>query len=819
MLNIAIMKTLKHLLTALLLMVATVAMAYDFEVDGIYYNITNATNKTVEMVAPPYGKYTGNVIIPACIEYNGEKYDVVAIGGNAFYFCYDLTSITIPSSIIRIGGGAFTNCTGLTTVNINDIAAWCQIEFVDYYSTPFNFAEKMYLNGELLVNLVIPDGVKEIKQYAFYKNKNIAGVVIPNSVIGIGYKAFLGCSGIESVIIGNCVEKIGDYAFHGCSKMSDLSIGTQVKNIGESAFQSCNNLQRINIESLESWFNISFSDRTANPVYYAKDIYLDNELVTNIVVPMSVTRINDYAFINCSQLKNIDISGSVEVVGSYAFENCVGLTSIIIPNSVTSIGNYAFNKCSNLKTIINLSNLTFQAKSTNNGYIAYYAENVINAKNGSIVNDFVFSSENKVHTLVTYLGTEDELELPKDYNGENYHIESYAFDNNGLISMVKIPNSVLSIGNYAFRNCQNLQLLYIGSSIERISNYAFAGCYNIMDIYNFSTKAITCEKEIFSTDVYNNATLYVPKGRVQAYSKTTPWSEFYIEEIKPFTITYMVDGKVYRTQTIDCGADIPTIEEPVKQGYTFSGWSEIPATMPAEDIIITGSFTVNTYAVTYIVDGEVYAIDSIAYGCEIVLRDEPVKEGHTFSGWSEIPATMSDEDITITGSFTVNTYVVTYIVDGTVYVTDSVVYGAEIVPRDEPTREGHTFSGWSEIPATMPAANITIMGSFAVNSYTVTFMIDGEVYETMSVEFGAEIELPTPPEKEGHTFSGWLGVPDTMPAEDIVIEGKFIADDTGINDVKNESSNVRTVYDLQGRKVDNPTNGIYIVNGKKVFVK
>ena len=169
--------------------------------------------QVVNDISRKYGKYVG--------EYNGEKYDVVAIGGNAFYFCYDLTSITIPSSIIRIGGGAFTNCTGLTTVNINDIAAWCQIEFVDYYSTPFNFAEKMYLNGELLVNLVIPDGVKEIKQYAFYKNKNIAGVVIPNSVIGIVYKAFLGCSGIESVIIGNCVEKIGDYAFHGCSKMSD----------------------------------------------------------------------------------------------------------------------------------------------------------------------------------------------------------------------------------------------------------------------------------------------------------------------------------------------------------------------------------------------------------------------------------------------------------------------------------------------------------------------------------------------------------------------------------------------------------------------
>lgn len=813
------MKTLKHLLTALLLMVATVANAYDFVVDDIYYYITNATSKTVAVCSPPYSKYEGNVIIPDCVEYNGEVYDVVAIGSNAFYFCYDLTSITIPSSIVSIGGGAFANCTGLTTVNINDIAAWCQIEFVDKYSTPFNVAKKMYLNGELLVNLVIPDGVKEIKQYAFYKNKNIASVVISNSVTGIGYNAFAGCSGIESVIIGNCVEKIGDNAFYGCSKMSDLSIGTQVKNIGESAFENCKNLQRINIESLESWFNISFSERTANPVYYAKDIYLDNELVTNIVVPVSVTRINDYAFINCSQLKNINISGSVEVVGRGAFENCVGLTSIIIPNSITSIGDYAFNGCSNLKTIINLSNLTFQAKSTINGYIAYYAENVINAKNGSIINDFVFSSENNVHTLVTYLGTEDELELPEDYNGENYHIKNYAFENNKLINIVKIPNSVLSIGYYAFKNCQNLQMLYIGSSIEKISDYAFAGCNNIMNIYNLSTKAITCDKEIFSIDAYNNATLYVPKGRVQAYSRTTPWSEFYIEEIKPFTITYMVDGKVYRTQTIDCGADIPTIEEPVKQGYTFSGWSEIPATMPAEDIIITGTFTINTYAVTYVVDGEVFATDSIVYGAEMVPRDEPTKEGHTFSGWSETPETMPAEDITITGTFTVNTYVVTYIVDGTVYVTDSIAYGAEIVPRDEPTKEGHTFSGWSEIPATMPAANITIMGTFSINSYTVTFMIDGEVYETAIVEFGAEIELPTPSEKEGYIFGGWVGVPDSMPAQDVVIEGEYIVDTTGINDVKTESSNVRTVYDLQGRKVENPTNGIYIVNGKKVFVK
>ncbi|MBQ8450873.1 MAG: InlB B-repeat-containing protein, partial [Bacteroidaceae bacterium] len=162
-----------------------------------------------------------------------------------------------------------------------------------------------------------------------------------------------------------------------------------------------------------------------------------------------------------------------------------------------------------------------------------------------------------------------------------------------------------------------------------------------------------------------------------------------------------------------------------------------------------------------------------------------------------------------------------YKIDGETYATDSITYGATITPIAEPTKEGHTFSGWSEIPETMPAKDIIVEGSFSVNSYTVTFMIDGDVYETATVEFGAEIELPTPAEKPGYIFSGWLDVPTTMPAKDIVIEGKFEIDTTGINTVtldleKNE------VYNLKGQRITeskNLTRGIYIVNGKKTLVK
>ncbi len=136
-------------------------------------------------------------------------------------------------------------------------------------------------------------------------------------------------------------------------------------------------------------------------------------------------------------------------------------------------------------------------------------------------------------------------------------------------------------------------------------------------------------------------------------TEITADTTLYVEYRKlTYTITYIVDGEVYATDSIEYGAAITLMDEPAKEGYTFSGWSEVPETMPAQDVTVTGSFTVNRYAITYTVDGEVYATDSIEYGAAITLMDEPVKEGYTFSGWSEVPETMPAEDVTVTGSFT-----------------------------------------------------------------------------------------------------------------------------------------------------------------------
>ena len=264
-----------------------------------------------------------------------------------------------------------------------------------------------------------------------------------------------------------------------------------------------------------------------------------------------------------------------------------------------------------------------------------------------------------------------------------------------------------------------------------------------------------------------------------------------------FTITYIVDGEEYATETYAYGEVVTPQAAPAeKEGYTFSGWSEIPETMPAENVTVTGTFAVNSYNIVYYVDGEVYQTQSVEYGATINAIAEPTKDGYTFSGWSEIPETMPAEDVEVTGTFAVNSYDIVYYVDGEVYQTQSVEYGATVTPVAEPTKDGYTFSGWSEIPETMPAENVTVTGTFAVNSYDIVYYVDGEVYQTQSVEYGATVTPIAEPTKDGYTFSGWSEIPATMPAENVTVTGSFtivIKENVEVTD-ENKEENANATY-------------------------
>ena len=290
-----------------------------------------------------------------------------------------------------------------------------------------------------------------------------------------------------------------------------------------------------------------------------------------------------------------------------------------------------------------------------------------------------------------------------------------------------------------------------------------------------------------------------------------------------YKLIYMVDGEVYKTYDVVYDTAITPEAEPTKEGYTFSGWSEIPETMPAHDVTVTGTFSINSYKLTYTVDGEVYKTYDLEYGATITPEAEPTKEGYNFSGWSEIPATMPAHDVTVTGSFSKGQYKLIYMLDGQTYKTISYDYGDAITPEPAPIREGYTFSGWSEIPATMPAHDVTVTGTFSINSYKLTYVVDGVEYKSYDIEYGATITPEAEPTKEGYTFSGWSEIPATMPAHDVTVTGTFTLD-TGISQIMSAENGGVMIFTIDGKRVDNLKKGMNVIRMKdgttrKVVVK
>ena len=175
----------------------------------------------------PNELFSGNQTILSIILPNG----LIEIPNNAFYNCR-LTSILIPNSVTTIGSSAFYDCSALTNVYYNgSVADWCQIEFSNIFSNPLSNGANFYINNQLVTDLVIPDEVITIKNYAFPGCTSLTSVTIPNSVTSIGYGAFNGCSALTSVTIPNSVTSIGGSAFSYCTSLTSVTIGNKVQNI------------------------------------------------------------------------------------------------------------------------------------------------------------------------------------------------------------------------------------------------------------------------------------------------------------------------------------------------------------------------------------------------------------------------------------------------------------------------------------------------------------------------------------------------------------------------------------------------------------
>lgn len=325
------------------------------------------------------------------------------------------------------------------------------------------------------------DGVDGIYYYIYYDSASVTSnpdnyfgdIVIPETiqvdgktytVTSISDSAFEDCSGLTSIKLPEGLTTIGNSAFRDCSGLTSIDIPAGVIKIYYDAFLGCSGLKAVNISDLSAWCRMDFDTLYSNPLYYAHNLYLNGELVTDLTIPADITEIKNYAFRGCSSLTSVRLPESLATIGYSAFEYCSGLTSIDIPDGVTTIEQSTFSDCSGLTSI----------------------------------------------------------ELPVGLTT----IGDSAFSGCSGLTSIDIPDGVTSIGVAAFEHCHKLASIELPIALTEILEVVFDYCNSLREIVSKNPVPPVALESTFEDMHYRNSILRVPQEAVDDYRNADVWCNF-----------------------------------------------------------------------------------------------------------------------------------------------------------------------------------------------------------------------------------------------------------------------------------------------------
>ena len=639
-------------------------------------------------------------------------------------------------------------------------------------------AKERIVASSTVLNMEKPSGSIRIPDYVTYKGYELTVIEIDNGT-------FSGCTELESVVIGNNVKRIGQDAFRNCTNLASATIGNSVTTIGAGAFDECDSLTDFvipgNVEIIEGNafyccdnlknIIISYGVKTIGTQAFSGCNSLDN-----VIIPSSVTIIEHKAFYRCSSLTSIDIPGSVETIVATAFCDCPLLKTVTIREGVKSIGGEAFAYCVSLTEIEIPNSVT----SIGNTAFAWCSalESVTIGDGTETIGDSAFNG----CTSLTDLTIGDNVKS----------IGNSAFSGCTRLRSIELPNSVTEIKESAFRSCKSLTSITIPENVASIGEHTFSDCSGLTSITSLIPKEdlFAINSNAFNSINKNSCILYVPYGAKETYASTAGWKEFTnIVEMASY-IHYKVDGEVLFSEKVAWGAEITPAAGIEKPGYRFIGWDGLPQYMPRNDIEVNGVYEENVVSIVINQYGNAtycspYALDfSNVEGLKAYAATGYNKQTQVVT-LTRVLTAQEGTGLFLTGE--PGEYTIPVIENSNDYTLNL------LVGTLEPTIVNSTAGAMSNYKFTIAEGDAAPM--FYPFEDNTTFSA-GKAY----------LQIPT----------AWLPV-TAQKSLNIRFDDGETTDIDEMKELRAESKGV--YYDLCGRVVENPTSGIYVINGKKVVVK